>query len=124
MVHRIHVNNQYSMPIPPMQKNPAPKQAQTDFGRILQDASNLKISKHAKERMSERNITFNEKTWNSISEKVHDAHKKGVTDSIVLTTDAALLVSTKNNTVITAMDRHEATGNIFTNINGAIVINE
>lgn len=113
------------MPIPPpVKKNPEPKQTQTDFGRILQDANNLRVSKHAKDRMSERNITLNDNTWNTISEKVDDARKKGVTDSLVLTSDAALLVSAKNNTVITAMDRNEASSKLFTNINGAIVIND
>ena len=46
----------------------------------------------------------------------------GVTDSLVLTKEAALVVSAKNNTVITAMGRDEASSQIFTNINGTILI--
>lgn len=124
MVHQVHVNNQYSMPIPPVKRQAVAKHAQTDFRHILQDEQKLKISKHAKDRMNERNISLNDNTWNTISEKITDARKKGVTDSLVLTSDAAFVVSTKNNTVITAMDASETTSKVFTNINGAIVINE
>ncbi|PEZ81367.1 hypothetical protein CN380_10640 [Bacillus sp. AFS017274] len=35
-----------------------------------------------------------------------------------------LLVSTKNNKVITVMDRDEATSQIFTNINGTIILDK
>lgn len=48
----------------------------------------------------------------------------GVKESLVLLNDAALIVSAKNNTVITAMNRKEATEQIFTNINGTIIMNE
>ena len=46
----------------------------------------------------------------------------GVKESLVLVDDAALIVSAKNNTVITAMNRAEATAQIFTNINGTILM--
>src|SRR5699024_12165507 len=101
MVHRFQVSNPYSMPIPPVKKKTIPKQVQTDFGQVLQEANSLKVSKHAKTRMSERNISIDNTMWEAISEKVNDARKKGVTDSIVLIPDAALVVSTTNNTVIT-----------------------
>ncbi|WP_241663243.1 hypothetical protein [Peribacillus simplex] len=39
-----------------------------------------------------------------------------VTESLVITENAALIVSTKNNKVITVMYRDEATSQIFTNI--------
>lgn len=55
---------------------------------------------------------------------MNEAKQKGVTDSLIMADDAALLVNTKNNTVVTAMDRDEAASKIFTNINGAIVINK
>jgi flagellar operon protein len=36
--------------------------------------------------------------------------------------DAALVVSIKNRTVVTAMDRTQMNGNIFTNIDSAVVL--
>ena len=82
----------------------------------------LTISKHARQRLEQRGIHFNEARWNQIGEKVKEAKKMGVKESLVLVDDAALIVSAKNNTVITAMNRAEASEQIFTNINGTILM--
>ncbi|MFC3882568.1 TIGR02530 family flagellar biosynthesis protein [Bacillus songklensis] len=82
----------------------------------------LKISKHARERMNERDIQIGDNEWNELEEKVMEARKKGVNDSLVLMKDVALIVSAKNNTIVTAMNRDETKSQIFTNINGTIVI--
>ncbi|WP_075980922.1 TIGR02530 family flagellar biosynthesis protein [Bacillus massilinigeriensis] len=84
----------------------------------------LTISKHAKERIQKRGIHINDARWERIEEKVNEAKKMGVNDSLVLLQDAALIVSAKNNTVITAMDRNEVSSQIFTNINGTIILDE
>lgn len=82
----------------------------------------LKVSKHARKRLHERDVIVTASEWKDITKKVQEAKEKGVTDSVVLTKKAALVVSAKNNTVITAMKREEATSHIFTNINGTIVV--
>ncbi|WAA10719.1 TIGR02530 family flagellar biosynthesis protein [Fervidibacillus albus] len=84
----------------------------------------LAISKHAKERLQQRNIDISEANWDKISEKIKQAKDMGVNESLVLLKNAALIVSAKNETVITAMNRQEATKQIFTNINGTIIIDE
>lgn len=84
----------------------------------------LKISKHAVARIQERKIEINAKQWQRIEAKLSEAKRKGINDSLVLLSDAALLVNARNNTVVTAMDRNEAEDRIFTNINGAILIND
>ncbi|WP_102271454.1 TIGR02530 family flagellar biosynthesis protein [Cytobacillus massiliigabonensis] len=90
----------------------------------LQANSKLTVSKHAKERLLQRGIHINEARWNQIEEMVHEAKNRGVKESLVLLKDAALIVSAKNNTVITAMDREEARTQIFTNINGTILLEQ
>jgi flagellar operon protein len=100
---------------------------QTNFAAELQSAlkpnsEGLTISKHARQRLEQRGINFNEARWNQIGEKVKEAKTMGVKDSLVLVDDAALIVSAQNNTVITAMNRAEASAQIFTNINGTILI--
>ena len=40
----------------------------------------------------------------------------------MLMDELAFIISVKNNTVITAMDKNETEGNIFTNIDGAVII--
>lgn len=90
----------------------------------LQPQGKLAVSKHAQERMQQRGIHINETHWKQIADKVTEARKKGVNESLVLLKDAALIVSAKNNTVITAMDREEARTQIFTNINGTILLDQ
>ncbi|HET7579068.1 MAG TPA: TIGR02530 family flagellar biosynthesis protein [Bacillales bacterium] len=84
----------------------------------------LKVSKHAERRLSERNIFIDNGQWQAIENRVSEARQKGITDSLVVTKNAALIVSTKNNTVVTAMNRKEAGAHLFTNINGTILMDE
>ncbi|HIV75777.1 MAG TPA: flagellar protein [Candidatus Pseudogracilibacillus intestinigallinarum] len=96
--------------------------ASTSFKAIFEQASELKVSKHAKLRMQERNIHITDQTWEKIGTKLNEAKNKGVTDALVVVNDAALIVSAKNNTVVTALHKTEANNRIFTNINGTILI--
>jgi flagellar operon protein len=100
---------------------------QTNFAAELQSAlkpnsEGLTISKHARQRLEQRGINIDEARWDQIGEKIKEAKSMGVKDSLVLVDDTALIVSAKNNTVITAMNRAEATAQIFTNINGTILM--
>lgn len=88
----------------------------------IQEGGKLVISKHAEERLQQRNIHINSESWAKIEEKISEAKKMGVNDSLVLLPDAALIVSARNQTVITALNREEAAAKIFTNINGTIVL--
>ncbi|TMU87783.1 flagellar protein [Bacillus sp. BHET2] len=88
----------------------------------IQDDPTIQISKHAKIRMEQRGISISPQTWEEIGEKMKEAKSKGVKDSLVILKDAALIVSATNKTVITALDREEASSQIFTNINGTILI--
>ncbi|GAB0167162.1 TIGR02530 family flagellar biosynthesis protein [Lysinibacillus sp. CTST325] len=102
-----------------------PINSQQSFKAHLQEATNqqeLKVSKHAHERIMERKIAISEQEWQAVSDKVFEAHSKGVKQPLVLMDQAALIVSAKNATVITAMDRTEAKQQIFTNIDGTIVL--
>ena len=112
---------------PLQQQTSKERQERTGFSQHLRQEINktahqLTISKHACERMEERGIFISDKTWNKVSEKVSEARTKGVNESLVILKDAALIVSAKNKTVITAMDRSEAGTQIFTNINGTIIL--
>ncbi|MHA6258713.1 TIGR02530 family flagellar biosynthesis protein [Sporosarcina sp. CAU 1771] len=82
----------------------------------------LKVSKHAADRLKERNIQISDADWVRVKDMVNDAKNKGVKESLVLMDQAALIVSAKNSTVITAMDRMEAKNQLFTNIDGTIVL--
>lgn len=111
----------------PYKKNLQPQPAAGQpFAAHLQTAiktnNQLTISKHAEQRLKERNININDDSWAKIQEKVTEAKNMGVNDSLVLLPNAALIVNAKNQTVITALGRDEASAKIFTNINGTIVL--
>lgn len=121
MVHRInHLQPHFPLPV---SKQTNAKQS-THFSDILKNSQTVKVSKHASERLNERNIKINPHQWQKISEKMVEAKQKGVTDSLIVMNEATLLVSTENNTVVTAMNKEEASERIFTNINGTILIND
>ena len=82
----------------------------------------LKFSAHSIQRMSDRNITLDPATMSKLGEAVDKAAVRGVQDTLVLTKDAALIVNTKNRTVVTVMDRQSLNGNVFTNIDGAVIV--
>jgi flagellar operon protein len=119
------------LPQPPIvgdfKKQALTNNKQSSFANELQsvlqpNTETLTVSKHAKHRLEQRGIQIDEAKWKQIGEKVNEAKTMGVKDSLVLLDEAALIVSAKNNTVITAMNREEATSQIFTNINGTIVM--
>lgn len=122
------------VPLQPITSKPnvqVPKQlntAQTPFSQhfnqaLSHETSQLTISKHASERIEQRGIQINANQWDKIGLKVSEAKRKGVNESLVIVNNAALIVSAKNETVITAMNLQEASNQIFTKINGAIIVN-
>lgn len=125
MDHRIQQLQHHPLQLPKT-KTSVKSGSEGLFKQVLHNAqsSDLKVSKHAQNRLSQRNITIGQHQWEKISTKVNEAKEKGITDSLVVMNDAALIVSTKNQTVITAMDRQEATSQIFTNINGTILMDD
>lgn len=95
-----------------------------NFSQILDKKlyGNIKFSNHAQERLKSRNIEFSENDMNKLYEAVNKARNKGACDSLVLMNDLALVVSIKNNTVITAVNGQNLKENVFTNIDSAVII--
>jgi len=84
--------------------------------------SPLKFSAHATQRLNDRKINLDQATMTKVNDAIDKAQAKGVEDTLVLTKDAALIVNVPNRTVITAMDRNSLAGNVFTNIDGAVIV--
>jgi flagellar operon protein len=101
----------------------APGKAEAPSGKDLsQTRAPLKFSAHASQRLTDRKIALDPSTLKAVNDAVDKAEAKGVEDTLVLTKDAALIVSVKNRTVVTAMDRGQLNGNVFTNIDGAVIV--
>lgn len=81
----------------------------------------LKFSKHASNRLSERNISLSQSQMERLTTSVKAAGEKGINESLVMVDQVAFIVNVKNQTVITALDQNEANTNVFTNIDGAVI---
>lgn len=98
-------------------------QGQT-FQEILQQKSmpgELKFSKHAAVRLSDRGISLTKEQMGRLEEGTNRASQKGIKDSLVIVDELAFIVNIPNRTVVTAMDSTNTNENIFTNINGAVI---
>lgn len=84
--------------------------------------SSIKFSNHAIERMQTRGISYNPESLLKLDEAIKKAASKGSKDTLVLMNDSALIVSVKNNTVVTVMDKNSLKENVFTNIDSTVVI--
>ena len=91
-----------------------------NFDDILQ--SQLKVSGHAQTRMASRNIELSKADWDRVVGGVQKAEAKGSKESLVMVDDVALVVSVKNRTVITAVDKEHLKENVFTNIDSAVIV--
>lgn len=84
----------------------------------------IKFSAHAKNRLRSRNINLTLQDLNRIEKAVSKASNKGADESLLIMDNLALIVSIKNRTVITAIDGNNLIGNVFTNIDSAVIIGQ
>ena len=82
----------------------------------------LKFSKHAASRLSTRNIELSDNQVMRLQDGCQKANEKGIKDSLVIVDKLAFIVNIPSSTVVTAMDQSETNNNIFTNIDGAVIV--
>lgn len=86
------------------------------------NTSELKFSKHASMRLEDRNISLSDEQKARLETGADQAEAKGIKESLVLVDSLAFIVNIPKRTVVTAMERGETTENIYTNIDGAVII--
>ena len=94
------------------------------FAKVLDEklpGQPVRLSQHAQERLKSRGITLSDADMRQLEGAVDSVAQKGGKESLIMMGDAALVVSVKNRTVVTAMDRQGMKGNVFTNIDSAVV---
>lgn len=82
----------------------------------------LKFSKHAAMRLEDRNINLSKDQSERLEAGVLKASEKGIQESLVMVDSLAFIVNVPNKTVVTAMDQGESDQNVFTNIDGAVIV--
>jgi flagellar operon protein len=107
----------------PVQPNRGGQPGRVDgkgFQRVL-DGS-LRLSKHVSQRVDRRQLDLGPDRMRMIENAVDKAAAKGARESLVLLDNLALVVSVRNRTVITAMDRNDMKEGVFTQIDSAIIV--
>lgn len=85
-------------------------------------SNEVMFSKHANERLASRNINLNDEQMMRLHNGIKQAKEKRINESLVMMDNLAFIVNIKNNTVITAMDQDTNDSNVFTNIDGAVIV--
>lgn len=111
----------------PLEKGGFDHLLRDSLGRESQGAvenlpASLKFSSHALSRIKDRSISLGGDLLSRLEKAVDTAAQKGAKESLILSDDAAFIVSVKNKTVITVVDRNQMNGNVFTNIDSTVVI--
>lgn len=96
------------------------------FSQILQQTvqkqGGLTFSKHALQRMDARQIEISPERMAQMNDAVEKARSKGVRDALILDGSNAFIVNIPSATVVTTMNGGEMKENIFTNIDGAVIL--
>lgn len=102
------------------------KSAENSFAQALGEEirrRQVDFSAHAIRRLESRQIDVaeNEKI-ERLNRGVELAAEKGSEESLILVDSTAFVVSVKNNKVITTLSTDDLKGNIFTNIDSAVIM--
>jgi flagellar operon protein len=92
------------------------------FGDVLAEkTAQVQFSGHALQRVRRRGIELTESTLQRLQAGVERAAGKGARESVVFVDSTAFVVSVRNRTVITAVDRDHMKDHVFTNIDSAVI---
>ena len=103
---------------------------QSTFGAMLQQqieaqgksAQTVNFSKHALERAEQRGIELTPNLMDRLASSVEKAQGKGATNILAFDDSRAFIINIPHGRVITTMSGEEMKENIFTNIDGAVLL--
>lgn len=115
------------------QSQPTPSAQRRDpaggsFGAVLQkqwdqaQSSSIAFSKHAMTRAQERGIEVTPTLMDQLTDSVERAQAKGATNILAFDATRAFIINVPHGRVITTMSQEEMEQNIFTNIDGAVLL--
>ena len=90
------------------------------FKRVLdKEVGKLKFSR---ERIESRNIRLSAADMLRLENATSLAAAKGAREALFVLDDLGFIVSVENRTVITALERSQMKGNVFTNIDSTVIV--
>lgn len=130
-MNELFLNNRFPVVTgkPQAQPQKIPAQAAENTGvsfretlEAMESQRQIAFSKHAAQRVAQRGIALTESSLSRLEEGVRLAQAKGLNDTLILVDNTAFLVSVKNHKVITTVNHDELKGNVFTNIDGTVIM--
>ena len=130
MIERLQSNNYISSHL----KTTTVNEQSTAFSELLRQrmenvgsvptANNneIEFSKHAQQRVEERGIEISSELLTQLKDSVQKAHEKGAKNILAFDAERAFIINVVQNRVITAISQDEIQGNVFTNIDGAVLL--
>ena len=110
----------------PREQQPQRAEGGKPFDEVLQEAQakveKVRFSAHALDRLSTRGLDLDAGELAVLAGALDRLEDRGGTQSLVLMPKAALVVNVPNRTVITAVERAEDQGRVFTHIDSAVVL--
>lgn len=109
------------------QVSPANRTAGGQFGALLRQEIRvaepaISFSKHAQSRAAERGIQVDDALMDQLADSVERAQAKGATNILAFDATRAFIINVPHGRVITTMSQEEMEENIFTNIDGAVLL--
>lgn len=109
------------------QVSPVSRGSSGQFGALLQQEIRvaepaISFSKHAQNRAAERGIEVDETLMGQLADSVERAQAKGATNILAFDATRAFIINVPHGRVITTMSQEEMEENIFTNIDGAVLL--
>lgn len=107
----------------PIRKNQG---SQKSFDEVLaninKNKEDIKFSKHAAKRLVNRNMNINLKEMKRLETAFEQAKTKGVKDALIIMDNKAFIANINSKTIITTVNKNQLKENVFTNIDGAVII--
>lgn len=91
-------------------------------GQTAQSAQAINFSKHAMARAEERGIELTPTLMDKLADSVEKAQEKGATSILAFDASQAFIINVPHGRVITTMTQEEMKENVFTNIDGAVLL--
>jgi flagellar operon protein len=96
------------------------------FGEVLQKQirsnTEVRFSAHAIDRIQQRSVALTVDDLARLSNGKKQVQDKGAQNSLILVGETAFVVSVKNNTVVTAVDKADTSNRVFTNIDSVAIV--
>ena len=98
------------------------RQRMENVGSVPTANNEIEFSKHAQQRVEERGIEISSELLTQLKNSVQKAQEKGAKNILAFDAERAFIINVVQNRVITAISQDEMQGNVFTNIDGAVLL--